>query len=111
MSSTILFIDSLHNLLLRGAEALQIGLRSDLNAARSSELKSSGCSQAAKCPPLSTSFQWMMLPKLFSPQLRGARYISAGNTVTATGKVGMSNALNGPPPACAPSQYDRDDDV
>ena len=29
--------------------------RSDLNAARSSAAKSSGCSHAAKCPPLSTS--------------------------------------------------------
>ena len=31
--------------------------RSDLNAARSSALNSSGCSQAAKCPPLSTSWK------------------------------------------------------
>ena len=33
------------------------GLRSDLNAARSSAPKSSGCSQAAKWPPLSTSWK------------------------------------------------------
>src|SRR3977135_3193499 len=31
---------------------LQIDLRSDLNAARISAVKSSGCSQAAKWPPL-----------------------------------------------------------
>src|SRR5262249_25972159 len=36
---------------------LQIDLRSGLNAARSSALNSSGCSQAAKCPPLSTSWK------------------------------------------------------
>src|SRR5262245_45935212 len=35
----------------------QINLRSDLNAARSSALNSSGCSQAAKWPPLSTSLK------------------------------------------------------
>ncbi|WP_231406575.1 NADPH-dependent F420 reductase [Streptomyces sp. MC1] len=36
--------------------------RSDLNDARSSSASRRGCSQAAKWPPLSTSFQWTRLP-------------------------------------------------
>jgi hypothetical protein len=35
----------------------QIGLRSGLKAARSSSVKIVGCSQAAKCPPLSTTWK------------------------------------------------------
>ena len=37
--------------------ATDVQRRSDPNAARSSALKSSGCSHAAKCPPLSTSWK------------------------------------------------------
>ena len=44
------------NLLLQWNLRSRAG-RSDLNAARSSALKSSGCSHAAKCPPLSTSLK------------------------------------------------------
>jgi hypothetical protein len=40
-----------------GGAGDQCASRSDLNAARSSAAKSSGCSQAAKCPPLSTSWK------------------------------------------------------
>src|SRR5208283_397777 len=36
---------------------VHVGGRSDLNPARSSLLKSSGCSHAAKCPPLSSSLK------------------------------------------------------
>ena len=36
---------------------LQVCWRKDLNAARTSAEKSSGCSQAAKCPPLSTAWK------------------------------------------------------
>ena len=39
---------------VRGAEA---GYRTGLNAARTSVANSSGSSQAAKCPPLSTSLK------------------------------------------------------
>ncbi len=39
--------------------ALRADQRSDLNAARSSEENSSGSSQAAKCPPLSTSLKYV----------------------------------------------------
>jgi hypothetical protein len=46
-----------------------------------------------------------------SPQLRGAQYISPGKTVTATGTFWMSNAVKGPPPPCAASQYERDEEA
>jgi hypothetical protein len=40
--------------------------RSDLNAARISSLKSCGCSQAAKWPPLSTSLWAVLLTIAFA---------------------------------------------
>ena len=40
------------------AGAVAATYRSDLNAARISDAKSSGCSHAAKCPPLSTSLKY-----------------------------------------------------
>ena len=46
--------------------------RIDLNAARSSSDKISGCSQAAKWPPFSTLLKWISLGYALSAQLRGA---------------------------------------
>jgi hypothetical protein len=52
----------------------------------------------------------MRLSKVRSPQLRGAQHL--GKEHRDRHRDGWtSTALNGPPPACAPSQYDRDDDV
>jgi hypothetical protein len=47
--------------------------RSDRNAARISSVKSCGCSQAAKWPPLSTSLKWTRLGYARLAQLSGAR--------------------------------------
>jgi hypothetical protein len=44
-----------------GLSSAQIDWRSDLNAARRHFREQSGCSHAAKRPPLSTSFQQMSL--------------------------------------------------
>jgi hypothetical protein len=48
------------------------GQRSDLKVARISSEKVCGCSQAAKCPPSSTSLKWTSFGYAFSAQLRGA---------------------------------------
>src|SRR4029453_115965 len=53
--------------------------RSDRKGARSSSEKSCGSSQAAKCPPLSTSLKYATFGYAFSTQLRGVRQISPGN--------------------------------
>src|SRR5258708_7245641 len=42
---------------------------------------SSGCSSAAKCPPLGIFDQRRMSPYIFSPSERGGRTISLGNFV------------------------------
>jgi len=47
--------------LLDGRRQCRVHVRSDLKAARSSSVKSPGCSQAAKWPPRSTSLKWMRL--------------------------------------------------
>src|ERR1700674_5611848 len=51
--------------------------RNDLKAARTSSQKICGCSHAAKWPPLSTSFEWVMLPKGGSPPLLAAGTVAA----------------------------------
>ena len=48
-------------------------------------MSSSGCSQAAKCPPLSSRLKWMSLGYARSTQLRGGASASSGKTLTATG--------------------------
>src|SRR3954447_17327109 len=55
------------------------------NAARISVEKSSGSSQAAKWPPLSTSLKYARSGYATSTQLRGAAQTSSGNVVKATG--------------------------
>jgi hypothetical protein len=52
--------------------AIFFGYRSDLNAARKSVTKGSGCSQAAKWVPLSCLLKKMSLAYAFSAQLFGA---------------------------------------
>src|SRR4051794_19841909 len=78
--------------------------RSERNPSRSSEAYSSGCSQAAKCPPRSTSLKWTRLAYAFSAQLRGARKSSSGKTLTATGTVTFRALAKLPYPRY--SQYD-----
>src|SRR5688572_28128203 len=84
--------------------------RSERNAARTSVEKSSGSSQAAKWPPLSTSLKYVTPGYTASTQLRGAAKISPGNVVKATGS---ETGGGGWPDAAASawarpsSQYDR----
>src|SRR4051794_35649477 len=59
--------------------------RSSRNAARTSVEKSSGSSQAAKWPPLSTSLKYARSGYATSTQLRGAAQTSSGNVVKPTG--------------------------
>src|SRR4051794_8928719 len=66
--------------------------RSERNPSRSSEAYSSGCSQAAKWPPRSTSLKCTRLGYAFSVQLRGDWKISSGKTLTATGTVTLRTA-------------------
>ena len=49
------------------------------NAARTSSTKAAGCSRAAKCPPVGSSFQWRMSVNRRSAQRREGRTISLGN--------------------------------
>src|SRR4030095_11795510 len=55
--------------------------RSGMKAARSSAAKSSGCSHAAKCPPLSTSWKYVRLGYARRAHVSGGRYTSSGQTV------------------------------
>src|SRR4029077_4636639 len=82
--------------------------RSDRKAARSSSEKSCGSSQAAKCPPLSTSLKYVTFGYAFSAQLRGVRQISPGNVVKPNGNVIGGGAWPAALAwACPLSQYDR----
>jgi hypothetical protein len=67
----------------------------------------SGCSQAAKCPPRSTSLKYTRFVYACSTQLRGAWYISSGKTLTATGTVTFLAAKK----VNLFSQYRRDEEI
>ena len=84
--------------------------RTDANAARSSSEKSCGSSHAAKWPPLAALLKYMTVGYEKSTQLRGARKISSGNVVNATGTPAGGGAWpDAAASACARplSQYDR----
>jgi hypothetical protein len=61
--------------------------RTSRKNARTSSTKSSGCSNAAKCPPRSGSFQWRMSVKRFSAHRRDGRWSSLGKAARLTKKI------------------------
>ena len=84
---------------LAGALAVAFGVRAVIamwyqrrarKQVRSSSTNRPGCSRAAKWPPLSNSFQWMILWNCFSAQRREAAKISFGNRLQPTGMVTLS---------------------
>ena len=71
-----------------------------------SSMKASGCSKAAKWPPLSNSFQWTSLVNRFSAHRREPRKTSLGKTLHPTG-MPMGSKLN----LLKLSQYRRADEA
>ena len=59
----------------------------EIDAVRTSRTKASGCSHAAKCPPLSSVPQWTSRSQCRSNHLRGVGSTSFGNALAATGIV------------------------
>src|SRR5258708_35604400 len=80
--------------------------RISLKQFRTSRTNVSGCSKAAKCPPLLSSLKYTSLANLFSAHRLDVRNISFGKieqpTGTVTGSVSVRRKL---------SQYNRADDA
>src|SRR5258708_26338604 len=80
--------------------------RISLKQLRTSRTNVSGCSKAAKCPPLVSSLKYTSLANLFSAHRFDVRNISFGKieqpTGTVTGSVSVRRKL---------SQYSRADDA
>ena len=82
--------------------------RISLKQLRTSRMNISGCSNAAKCPPLVSSLKYTTLANLFSAHRRDVRNISLGKIEQPTGMVTGSDIASAPRKL---SQYKRAEDA
>src|SRR5258708_25289427 len=82
--------------------------RISLKQLRTSRMNVSGCSNAAKCPPLVSSLKYTTLANLFSAHRRDVRNISLGKIEQPTGTVTGSDSASAPRKL---SQYRRAEDA